>query len=97
MRVSTNSGGVFDSAKLRERLEELERRASVPNLWDDRERAEQVLRELVALCPDDLEPRSALLRLRSGAIEDPALAADLEGLLETLERQDLLRDWEKLA
>ncbi len=59
--------------------------------------AEQVLRELVALRPDDLEPRSALLRLRAGAIEDPDLAGDLEGLLETLERQDLLRDWEKLA
>ena len=49
MRVSTNSGGVFDSAKLRARLEELERRASVPDLWDDRERAEQVLREKAAL------------------------------------------------
>lgn len=56
-----------------------------------------VLRELVALQPDELEPRSALLRLRAGAIEDAELAADLEGLLEALERTDVLRDWEKLA
>ena len=63
----------------------------------DMKGAEQVLRELVELRPDDLEPRSALLRLRAASIEDPALAGDLEGLLETLERQDILRDWEKLA
>ena len=49
MRVSTSSGGVFDSAKLRARLEELERRSSEPDLWEDRERAEQVLREKAAL------------------------------------------------
>lgn len=63
----------------------------------DMKAAEQALRELVKLRPDDLEPRSALLRLHSASIEDPALAGDLEGLLEALERQDVLRDWEKLA
>ncbi|MGE4650879.1 MAG: peptide chain release factor 2 [Myxococcota bacterium] len=41
--------GVFDSAKLRARLEELERRSSEPDLWEDRDRAEQVLREKAAL------------------------------------------------
>lgn len=59
--------------------------------------ATEVLRELVALQPDELEPRSALLRLRAGTIEDVELAGDLEGLLEALERRDVLRDWEKLA
>jgi len=49
VRVSTSSGGVFDSAKLRARLEELERRSSEPDLWEDRDRAEQVLREKAAL------------------------------------------------
>jgi len=59
--------------------------------------AMEVLRELVARQPDELEPRSALLRLRSRDIEDTALAGELEGLLAALERRDLLRDWEKLA
>ena len=49
VHASTSSGGGFDSAKLRERLEELERRASIPNLWDDREQAEKVLREKATL------------------------------------------------
>ncbi len=42
---SASSGGVFDVDRLRSRLEELEREAGEPDLWEQRERAERVLRE----------------------------------------------------
>jgi peptide chain release factor 2 len=40
----TSSGGVFDLAALRTQLKELEEQAADPTLWEDRERAEKVLR-----------------------------------------------------
>jgi peptide chain release factor 2 len=43
--VSTISGGVFDEDRLRARLASLEEDAARPDLWDDRERAEKLLRE----------------------------------------------------
>ena len=44
-RASTSSGGVFDEGRLRARLEELQTESSRPGLWEQRERAERVLRE----------------------------------------------------
>ena len=44
-RGSTSSGGVFDEAALRRRLSALEEDAARPDLWNDRERAERLLRE----------------------------------------------------
>ena len=41
---STSSGGVFDEAGLRERASGLEVEAGQPDLWEDRERAEKLLR-----------------------------------------------------
>ena len=43
--AGTSSGGVFDLAQLRERIAELEHQSSDPDLWNDRDRAEQLLRE----------------------------------------------------
>jgi len=43
--VSTSSGGVFDVDGLRARLERLSLETAEPDLWNDRERAEQVLRQ----------------------------------------------------
>jgi peptide chain release factor 2 len=43
--AGTSSGGVFDLARIRERIAELEQKSSDPELWNDRERAEQLLRE----------------------------------------------------
>jgi len=43
--AGTSSGGVFDLAQLRERIAKLDERSSDPDLWNDRERAEQLLRE----------------------------------------------------
>jgi len=46
---SASSGGAFDEAALRSRIEGLEQDAARPNLWEDRERAERVLREKSSL------------------------------------------------
>ena len=46
---SANSGGAFDEAALRSRIEALELDAARPDLWDDRERAEKLLREKSSL------------------------------------------------
>jgi peptide chain release factor 2 len=45
VRDSQSSGGVFDVDQLRGRLEELQREASRPELWSDRQQAEKTLRE----------------------------------------------------
>ncbi len=45
MSVPASSGGIFDVDGKRARVTELERTASDPSLWNDRERAEVVLRE----------------------------------------------------
>jgi peptide chain release factor 2 len=42
---STSSGGAFDCAALRQRLEALETETARPDLWEDREAAETILRE----------------------------------------------------
>src|SRR5262249_50546441 len=42
---SRSCGGIFDLAAKQAKLEELQQRASDPELWSDRERAERVLRE----------------------------------------------------
>jgi len=42
---STSSGGVFDAAALRQRLDALETETARPDLWEDREAAEKILRE----------------------------------------------------
>jgi peptide chain release factor 2 len=43
--ASRSCGGIFDLAAKQARLEELQREAADPSLWEDRERAERVLRE----------------------------------------------------
>lgn len=48
-RVSTSSGGVFDPDGLRRRLEALEAETARPDLWNDREQAEKILREKAVL------------------------------------------------
>jgi peptide chain release factor 2 len=45
VRASTSSGGGFDEAALRARLESLEADSARPDLWDNRERAQKVLTE----------------------------------------------------
>jgi peptide chain release factor 2 len=46
---SASSGGAFDEAALRSRIEALDSDAARPDLWEDRERAEKLLREKSSL------------------------------------------------
>jgi peptide chain release factor 2 len=87
---STSSGGVFDEAGLRERARKLEDEAARPDLWEDRERAEQVLRRKRAV-----ERELGLVERLTGAVEDTEVllelareADDASALEETAERLD---------
>ena len=68
----TSFGGVFDPARLRTRLAALERDASRPDLWENREQAEKVLREKTGV-----ERDLALLDRLHGALEDAEVLLDL--------------------
>ena len=87
-RASTSSGGVFDLAALRARLESLEVETARPDLWDDRENAERVNREKNAVerevalydaLDENLEETETLLEL---AREE----ADADSLREVAEQ-----------
>jgi len=43
--VSKRSGGIFDLAQLKDRIAELDELSSSDDLWQDQERAQEVLRE----------------------------------------------------
>ncbi len=45
MIAPRSSGGIFDLDGKRARLSQLDEAAAEPGLWDDRERAETLLRE----------------------------------------------------
>jgi peptide chain release factor 2 len=47
--ASTSSGGVFDSARLRDRLEALEQETANPDLWNEPEQAQKILQEKSAV------------------------------------------------
>jgi len=104
-RASASSGGAFDEAGLRARRDELAEQAGRPDLWDDRERAERVLREqrqtereleLIGRLAGAVEDTEVLLQL--GAEEGDAATlreaadrlAQAEGELEDAELQRLL-------
>jgi peptide chain release factor 2 len=101
--VSTSSGGVFDTAGLRERLSELEQRSGDPSLWDDREQAEKVLRDKAALerqvtLFDDLgtalDDGEVLIELGAEADDDDTrreAAAKLDGVERDLDTAELAR------
>jgi len=83
-RGSSTSGGVFDVDGLRARLEALDQESARPDLWEDREQAEAVLREKSRVERDvdsydrihaDLEEADVLLQL---AVEED----DVETLAE---------------
>jgi len=69
---STSSGGVFDLARLRERQQGLEREAARPDLWSDREKAEELLREKARL-----ERELALFDRLGKELEDAGVLLDL--------------------
>jgi peptide chain release factor 2 len=70
--ASASSGGVFDLAGLNARRERLEADSARPDLWDDRQKAEQVLREKNAI-DSELELYRGLER----ALEDAQVLIEL--------------------
>jgi len=86
---STSSGGGFDEAGLRERAASLEEEAGQPDLWDDRERAEKLLKRkrvvdrelrLVDRLTEGVEDAEVLLELAREADDADALAEASERL-----------------
>ncbi|MEN8160956.1 MAG: peptide chain release factor 2, partial [Myxococcota bacterium] len=70
--ASTSSGGVFDEAALRERLASRDEEAARPDLWNDRERAEQVLRE-----KRSVERELGFLNALTASLSDAAVLLEL--------------------
>ncbi|MCG8589341.1 MAG: peptide chain release factor 2 [Proteobacteria bacterium] len=66
--------GVFDLGAVRARHEELERESGRPDLWEDRERAERVLREKTSL-----ERELTLHSQLGGLLDDAEVLAELGG------------------
>jgi peptide chain release factor 2 len=88
--ASKSSGGVFDLERQRVRLAELEARTSDPGLWNDRERAETLLREKSSL-ERALARDAALVTLLSDAevlLELAQEAEDQATRLEAIEKLD---------
>lgn len=88
-RASASSGGVFDVDSLRDKLVALEAESARPDLWDDREAAERVLRDksrverevgLFDGLESSLEDTEVLLELASEADD----AATLQEVSEKL-------------
>ncbi len=69
---SVSSGGVFDLAGLRAKLEDLEVQMARPDLWEDREAAERIGREKTSL-----ERELALYDELEGSLEDAATLLEL--------------------
>ena len=68
-------GGLFDPDTLRSRIQELEEKSAVPDLWNDRERAEQVMSDLKRL-QNRLLPWQELKTESQEALELLELAQD---------------------
>jgi peptide chain release factor 2 len=84
-----NSGGVFDVASLRQRLDALETETARPDLWDDRDAAEKILREKRLVerevgffdsLGSNLEDAEVLLDLAAEADDEPTRAEASEKL-----------------
>ena len=102
-RGSPSSGGVFDVDRLRARLEALEREVARPDLWDNREQAERILREKSGVereigmfdrLAGSLEDAGVLLELaveQGDAATCAEVAAKLDAATQELERAELRR------
>ncbi len=70
--ASTSFGGDFDEAGLRSRLEELQAESARPGLWEERERAEKLLRE-----KSRVEREVAFFERMASGLEDAQVLLDL--------------------
>jgi peptide chain release factor 2 len=82
---SASSGGAFDEAALRSRIKALELDTARPDLWEDRERAERLLREKSSLERD----LAQVDRLAEAQVDRLAeMLEDVEVLLELADEAD---------
>jgi len=83
-------GGVFDLAKKQARLEKLEAEAGAPDLWDDPQRAQSLMREMSALRETIEDIQSLESRINDAAElaswEEEDLRAELEEEVAALEK-----------
>jgi peptide chain release factor 2 len=88
------SGGIFDIAGRRARIEELGQKAAAPDFWNDNEKAQEVLREQVRSrdlveewdrLQRALEDSETMLELAREA-SDEATAEEARAMAETLEK-----------
>ena len=98
-----SSGGVFDVESLRTRVEELQNESARPELWDNRERAETVLREKSRVerelstfddLASSLEDADVLLELAAEADESDAwseVSQKIEAATRDLEEAEVRR------
>lgn len=89
--MSTTSWCVFDFDKLEEELTSLERAAEAPNLWDDPERAQGIMRRLSRV-GQAVEGWQNLKQqvddaIELASLEDEALQPDIEAELEAIDRE----------
>lgn len=91
---STSSGGVFDFAVLRRRLDALQTETARPDLWEDRDAAEKILREKRIVereigffdsLESNLEDAEVLLEL-AAEVDDGQARAEALGKLEAAGR-----------
>lgn len=89
-RASASSGGVFDVEGLRAKLASLEEESARPDLWDDREAAERVLRD-----KSRIEREVTLFDNLESSLEDAEVLLELA--LEADDADSLREVDEKLA
>ncbi len=91
-----NFGSIFDAGNLRQRLTEIERQASDPNLWSNPQKSQQVMREKKRL-EDMLSNEASLIRhgddisayfdlAREGESVDADLRREIDSLRQLVDR-----------
>src|SRR5207344_547563 len=97
-------GGIFDFDKARKRLEELNRQAEDPNLWNDQQRAQRVMQERTALedqltaigrIEQELDDQLTMIELGESE-KDAKTIADAETALRRLKLDVARRELEAL-
>ena len=98
MIVSTHAGTyfkhswcVFDLPKIKTELHEIQKKSEDPDLWNDRENAQRVMKSLADLREEveiwDRLQQNIQDALELAEFEDPALRADLEKIIDEIESE----------
>jgi peptide chain release factor 2 len=93
--VSTSSGGIFDLAEKRARLEEIDAISQAPGFWDDPDNAQSIMQERGEISDlierieglfENLEDAGVFLELSAEAGGDPDSEAEAERLVASVEK-----------